>query len=281
MLFKGKVTAGFAIALAVMVLMGLLSFRTLIQTENDRAWVTHTHLVLEKLDAIVADLLDAETDQRGYILTGEEAYLEPYNDARKHVRQNVDDLRALTMDNPVQQRALDRLEPLLATTLTALQEPIEIRKRNGLEAAAERVRQSSSKTQMDDTRALLGAMTQEEDSLLKARSEVALASARISRVEIVAAEALAVTFFCLAGVLVWKEITQRRRAEEEVRQLNVDLERRVVERTAELAEQTRDLERSNADLQQFAYVSSHDLQEPLRMVASFTQLLAKRVRAQT
>jgi signal transduction histidine kinase len=256
--------------------MGLLSFRTLIQTENDRAWVTHTHLVLEKLDAIVADLLDAETDQRGYILTGEEAYLEPYNDARKHVRQNVDDLRALTMDNPVQQRALDRLEPLLATTLTALQEPIEIRKRNGLEAAAERVRQSSSKTQMDDTRALLGAMTQEEDSLLKARSEVARASARISRVEIVAAEALAVTFFCLAGVLVWKEITQRRRAEEEVRQLNVDLERRVVERTAELAEQTRDLERSNADLQQFAYVASHDLQEPLRMVASFTQLLAKR-----
>jgi PAS domain S-box-containing protein len=68
-----------------------------------------------------------------------------------------------------------------------------------------------------------------------------------------------------------RDITDRRRAEAEIRRLNTDLELRVVERT-------RELERSNADLEQFAYVASHDLQEPLRAVASFTQLLARRYR---
>ena len=58
----------------------------------------------------------------------------------------------------------------------------------------------------------------------------------------------------------------------------MDLELRVDERTAELAERMRDLARSNSELQQFAYVASHDLQEPLRMVASFTQLLGRRYR---
>src|SRR5205807_574142 len=83
-------------------------------------------------------------------------------------------------------------------------------------------------------------------------------------------------FLFAAGVVIQQEMSQRKLAEDAVRLLNTNLERKVAERTAELAERAKDLERSNTELQQFAYVASHDLQEPLRTIASFTQLLAKR-----
>src|SRR5690348_13833540 len=119
-------------------------------------------------------------------------------------------------------------------------------------------------------------MKQEEDRLLVQRSSGSQASSRRTTVILVIGDALGFLFLSVAGLVIQQEMVRRARAEEEVRLLNKDLERRVAERTEELAERAKDLERSNMELQQFAYVASHDLQEPLRTIASFTQLLAKR-----
>jgi signal transduction histidine kinase len=276
MTFKSKVTAGFGTALAILILIGMLSYRSMLQNDEDRQWVTHTHRVLEQVDAVETDLLNAETGERGFILTGEPSFLDPYNNALAHVNQDVAELRRLTTDNSARQQTMDRVEPLIAERLQMLGDRIEVRKEEGLVPGAEIVRQGPGKQHMDKIRAQLAGMRQEENRLLVLRTEEAGKSSRNTRIVLVTSDFLAIGFLCLAGIVVGQEIGQRRRAEMEVRTLNTNLERRVADRTAELNERAKDLARSNSELQQFAYVASHDLQEPLRMVASFTQLLAKR-----
>jgi signal transduction histidine kinase len=276
MTFKSKLIAGLAAASAVLLLVAILSYQSLVRNAADRRWVTHTYQVLQKLDDLQIGMADAETGQRGYILTGENSYLDPYENALGQILQNVRAVRELTADNPNQQRSLDRLQPLIAAKLAELQDRINVRRQQGLAAGVDAVREGSGKQYMDEIRVAIAAMKQEEERLLVLRSNELEVSSHAARVIIVIGEVLAFVFLFAAGLVIQQEMNRRRLAEEEIRGLNADLEKRVAERTAELAERAKDLERSNMELQQFAYVASHDLQEPLRTIASFTQLLAKR-----
>jgi signal transduction histidine kinase len=276
MTFRTKVVAGFAAGLAIFIGVCLLSYRSLARNSEDIAWVTHTHVVLEKLDAVQGNLTDAESGERGYIITEQEAYLAPYNDACNHVHDNLQDLRVLTSDNPVQQKNLDALEPSVTSRLIELQDRIDMRSKMGMAPVADVIRRSSALSEVNHIREQIETMRLEEDRLLKERSAAVTTSSHRTRVVMVVGDALALSLLCLAAFVVRQEMEQRSQAEENVRQLNAGLEQRIAERTAELDERAKDLARSNSELQQFAYVASHDLQEPLRMVASFTQLLAKR-----
>src|SRR5260370_443338 len=164
------VLGGFVIATAILVFVGWQSYRNTARFAEAAEWRKHTYEVLRNLDATVAQLVDAETGQRGYLLTGEEPYLEPYRATIKSIDQTIGNLKNLTSDNPNQQKRIQILEPLVGKKLTELQRTIDLRKNEGLAAANRVVLESSGKHWMDQIRGVVAEMANEEEHLLKLRT---------------------------------------------------------------------------------------------------------------
>ncbi len=202
-----KTAGGYALALLVILVLGLLSYRNtkdLIEGTNLRA---HTFEVLGRLGNLISALQDAETGQRGYLLVGEESYLEPYNEGIASANKALQDLRALTSDNPAQQNRLAVLEPLVADKLDELQKTIDLRNNKGLDAALSVVRTNRGKNEMDDIRKIVSDMRAEEDRLLNARDKLESDGARSTIAVVLYGIPIAVVFVILVGYVITKSIT--------------------------------------------------------------------------
>jgi signal transduction histidine kinase len=270
----------FGVLVLALIANASIAYRaTLWMIENQR-WVAHTQEVMLELAAVLSAVQDAETGQRGYIITGSPPYLEPYRRALGVVDEHLAALQRLTADNPRQQARLRTLEPRIAARLRILGENVELRRTAGWEAAREAVASGRGRQEMDAIRGLVAQMTAEERGLLGLRLAESLASGRRALATFTFANLLLLGLTILSFFLVRRHLSQRLQTERE-------LEEKVRARTAELAEAndrltgfTGDLERSNRELQDFAFIASHDLQEPLRKIQAFGDRLQRKHGAQ-
>ncbi len=273
---RSKLFAAFGLVLAFALADAVVSYRmTLRLIENER-WVTHTHEVLNELEGTLSALKDAETGERGYIITGDELYLAPYKTGVIEIQQHLGSLRSLTVDNARQQRRIAMLAPLISRRLEQLRQGLDAFRTAGPAAARTTILNGQGQRTMDAVRWLVAQMTAEETSLLGERSRISRESGRAMLWTLSIANLLLIGLILLAAHLTRRDLQRRRQTEEALLAARDELEVRVRERTAELAtanehlrQSTLELERSNRELQDFAFVASHDLQEPLRKIQAF------------
>lgn len=257
---RQRLTAGFASAVLVLV-VGIISYGSVRAAEGATAQVEHTRAVTDRLDAVLSHLQDAEMGQRGYLLTGDARYLTPYHDGVRNVSNDLGALRGLMRDNPDQTVQLGRLEPLVQQMLSELSLTIVLRDGpGGLPAALTVVRSDRGVHTMGAIRGVITGLREGEQQVLEDREARAATMRRVATGVIVGGSFLAFVLAALANRAIRRAVMDR------------EAQREQVERQAALLDAQRaELARSNRELDQFAYVASHDLKAPLRGIANLSR----------
>jgi signal transduction histidine kinase/CHASE3 domain sensor protein/DNA-binding NarL/FixJ family response regulator len=159
-----------AALVAVLVIAGL-SYRSLAARAEAAEAVNHTNDVEDHLHRFLSAMKDAETGQRGYLLTGVEAYLDPYYIALGAQAAELATLRRMTSGDAVEQRRLDIIEPLVKAKLDELEHTIALRRGGDIPGAVAIVQSDRGKATMDRLRDTIDAMLASEQALLQRRTD--------------------------------------------------------------------------------------------------------------
>jgi PAS domain S-box-containing protein len=201
-------TAGVAIIMAVLFANAVISYQNTQQLVSNNAWVQHTFQVISELELTLSLLKDVETGQRGYLITHDSVYLEPYQQAMSEIGGHVDRVATLTGDNEIQQHRIPQLRQLVAERLNIARENIDLEQNGKHAEAVGSVISQAGKSKMDQVRDLVGEMRNEEDLLLRERVESSHQALRHSIVSFVVATLLALIFVLIYYLVARRELWQ-------------------------------------------------------------------------
>jgi len=208
---RNKLFLGFGLVVIILTVLSVVSYTNITAVEEANSWNEHTHNVLAELSGITMSMVNMETGQRGFSLTGKEASLEPYFAGKNAVNAHLDTAKSLTSDNPRQQELLTEVKQKVVEWMAIAETSIEMRRdvEKGVLTMDDVVvdeQAANGKVAMDGLRALITESEQMEAVLLVERSEEAAALVKTTNVVLIAGTLIAVfvsvviAFFITQGI---------------------------------------------------------------------------------
>jgi signal transduction histidine kinase len=238
-------------SLVITLSLSYLLYESYVQSNAQNRRIEHAYKVILQTSELESYIKEAETGQRGYLLTNDSVFLKPYLSIRDEIKPGYDSVKRLTADNINQQQLLNKAGLLMNNLIDHFQHSVYLKSRISL---------METKVNMDSLRDVFKEIQQEELNLVK-RNAVNKYEATMPRY-FTAIFLFAAVIIFISFLVILKEYRQRTRYQKQ-------LEQKMMEVNA-----------YNVELEQIAFATSHDLQEPLRRIRTFSDRLLWKYRDQ-
>jgi len=211
---RRKIVFGFGLVLAMLGVIGLISFRSTRAFINMAEWVASTREVMEVQERTQRHLMEMESGRRGYLITGDENMLRGFEDAQARIIENFNALKVYTADTPQQTLRIERLLTMIQRSFGEQQSEIEARRTQGFKPSAELFAKGESEQTTLEIRKILADFDREQRELLAERAELTRVNGHATTVTILAGSVFTFVALVVACFLILRDVTARRRAEE-------------------------------------------------------------------
>jgi len=221
---KNNLRIGLGLSLLILFVTSFASFISIQNLIKSADLVSHSNRVMSSLDGVISTLKDAETGQRGYLLTGDKGFLAPYNGAEDHENELLNLVLLETVDNPFQQANTKLLQDIVRNRLSIIDKTIKIKGLGGVVSLSELLK---GKAFMDDARNIIKKMQVEEQRLFSLRTKKLNKIAAYTPTLILIAAALAVLITMFFYRKVSSDFTVRMRLQKELQDKNQEIDNRI------------------------------------------------------
>ncbi len=221
---KRNLLIGFSVSLLILILSSVASYVSIKNLLSSAQLVDHSNIVSNEAGEVISTMKDAETGQRGYLLTGDPVFLQPYNGSYNKVIEMIADLKDLTKDNPIQQVNVGELNAIIGRRFSMLQDLInEKKEKNFVDIAGLK----EGKDFMDSTRDIVKKIQVEEQNLLIIRTASLNKFSSFTPILVVLAAILAILITIIFYFKVRKDINDKIKLQEALEEKDKETTQRI------------------------------------------------------
>lgn len=263
-------------AITFFAVSAVLAYRSIDVITHNNIRINNTLQTINLIKDLSREILAAESSQRGYLLTGDPEYLQPYHQTLLVVGDLLDRLDVATTELPAQNRRFQSLLNYVSRKIGEMERIVTLTNREEIRAAIRQVKTDEGIELMRAISQLLTQMEQEELTILEKNKIVAVENREFILIALLLANGIGLLLSFGVFYSWYRNSSRVAELNSALATANAELEEKVGVRTQALLQYSEELQRSNRELEEFAFVASHDLQEPLRKIRAFGDRLQQK-----